>query len=207
MLFTGKINIDLLLSHFVVNISTTNIGKLFQYYFLNVEATSINIPWLNFDFQPNINFEITLGHRHWIHVILSTLFQRRFVNVETTSINIRPRNSHFKSNSKVETTSVHRRWINVILLTLFQCCFANFEAISINERLLNFYYQPNIKIVGVFARFLFSCLALFFAVLCYNNFFVIWLQSLRCKTKIIARSLVHKLFNYLLDICDLLKWR
>ena len=62
MLFTGKLNFDLLLSHFVVNISTTNIGKLFQCCFLNVEATSMNIRSLNFKFQPNINFETTLGH-------------------------------------------------------------------------------------------------------------------------------------------------
>ena len=39
--------------------------KLIQYCFLNVEATLINIRWLNFHLQQNINVETTFGHRHW----------------------------------------------------------------------------------------------------------------------------------------------
>ena len=96
-----------------------------------------------------INFEITLGHRHWINVILSMLFQRwqnnvdinSFINVETTSANIRRLNFHFQPNFNVETTLVHRRWIDVILSTLFQRCFANVETTSINVRWLNFDFQ------------------------------------------------------------------
>ena len=42
----------------------------------------MNIRWLNFDFQPDINLETTLGHRHWLNVILSTLFCQRWNNVD-----------------------------------------------------------------------------------------------------------------------------
>ena len=106
----------------------------------------MNIRWLNFPFQPNINIGTTLGHQHQIDVILSTLFQRCFVNVETTSINIRRLNFHFQPNFNVETTLVHRRWIDVILSTLFQRCFVNVETTSINIRRLSFHFQPNINV-------------------------------------------------------------
>ena len=101
-----------------------------------------------------INFEITLGHRHWINVILSMLFQRwqnnvdinSFINVETTSANIRRLNFHFQPNFNIETTLVHRRWIDVTLSTSFQRCFANVEIMSINESRLNFHFQRNINV-------------------------------------------------------------
>ena len=65
----------------------------------------MNMPWLNFPFQPNINVETTLSHQHWIKVVtLSKLFHRCFVNAETTSINIRLFNFHFQPNINVETT-------------------------------------------------------------------------------------------------------
>ena len=79
----------------------------------------MNMRWLNFPFQPNINVETTLGHQHWINVTLSTLFQRCFVNAETTSTNIRRLNFHFQPNFNDETTLVHRRWVDAILSTLF----------------------------------------------------------------------------------------
>ena len=43
MLYTEKLNFVLLLSHFVVNISTTDIEKVVSMLFFNVEATPINI--------------------------------------------------------------------------------------------------------------------------------------------------------------------
>ena len=64
--------------------SVQELRNLFQCCFVNVEATPMNIYWFNFHFQPNINVQTTLVHRHWIDVILSMLFQRCFVNVETT---------------------------------------------------------------------------------------------------------------------------
>ena len=107
----------------------------------------MNMRWLNFPFQPNINVETTLSHQHWIKVVtLSKLFHRCFVNVETTSINIRLFNFHFQPNFNVETTLVHLRWIDVILSTLFQRCFLNIETTSINVNRLNFHFQPNIKV-------------------------------------------------------------
>ena len=105
----------------------------------------MNMPWLNFPFQPNINVETTLGYQHWINVTLSKLFQRCFVNVETMSINIRRLNFHFQPNINVETFG-NRRWIDVILSTLFQRCFLNVETTSKNVRRLNFHFQPNINV-------------------------------------------------------------
>ena len=105
----------------------------------------MNMHWLNFPFQPNINAETTLGHQHWTNVTLSTLFQRCFVNVETTSVNIRRINFHFQPNFNGETTLAHRRWIDVILSTLYPRCFVNVETTSINVRRFNFHFQPNIN--------------------------------------------------------------
>ena len=106
----------------------------------------MNMRWLNFHFQPNINVETTLGHQHSINVTLLTLFQSCFVKTETTSINIRQLNFNFQSNFNVETTLVYRRWIDVILSTLLQRCFINVETTSINVRRLNFNFQPNINV-------------------------------------------------------------
>ena len=121
-------------------------NKYRQSCFNAVFSTPMNMRWLNFPFQPNINAETTLGHQHWTNVALSTLFQRCFVNVETTSVNIRRLNFHFQPNFNGETTLVHRRWIDVILSTVFQRCFVNVETKSINVRRLNFHFQPNINI-------------------------------------------------------------
>ena len=130
MFYSWNLNFVLFLSHFLVNTSTdkcSNWQSCFNAVFLNVEATPMNICWFNFHFQPNINVETTLVHRHWIDVFLSMLFQRCFVNVEATSITIRRLNFQFQPNFNVETTLVHQRWINVILSKLLQRCFANVE--------------------------------------------------------------------------------
>ena len=106
----------------------------------------MNMRWLNFPFQPNINAETTLGHQHWTNVTLSTLFQCCSVNLETTLVNIHRLKFHFQPNFNSETTLFHRRSIDVILSTLFPRCFANVETTSINERRLNFHFQPNINV-------------------------------------------------------------
>ena len=129
------------LSHFLVNISTIKVIKLFKCCFLNVEATLMNICWLEFHFQLTIKVETTLGHRLWIDVILSMLFQRCFVNVETTSINIRRLNFHFQPNFNVETTLVHRRWIDVILSTLFCQRWNNVDKCTLAQLSFSTKYQ------------------------------------------------------------------
>ena len=126
-------------------------NKYWQNCFNAVFSSTMNMRWLNFHFQPNINVKTTLGHQHWINITPSTLFQRCFVNVETTSTNIRRLNFHFQPNFNVETTLVYRQWIDVFLSTLFQPCFVNVKTTSINVRRLNFHFQPNID-VDVFAR-------------------------------------------------------
>ena len=126
--------------------SVQQLAKLFQCCFLNVEATPMSILCFNFHFQQNMNVEKTLGHRHWIDVILSMLFQRCFINVEKASINIRRLKFQFQPNFNVETKMVHQHWINVILSTLLQRCFASVETTSTNVRRLNFHFQPNINV-------------------------------------------------------------
>ena len=73
-------------------------SKFWQSCFNAVCSKPVNICCLNFPLQPNINIERTLGHQHWIDVILSTLFHK------TTSINIRRLNFNFQPNFNVETT-------------------------------------------------------------------------------------------------------
>ena len=121
-------------------------NKYWQSCFNAAFSTPMNMRWLNFPFQPNINAETTLGHQHWSNVTLSTLFQRCFVNLETMSVNIRRLNFHFQPNFNGETTLVPQRWIAVILSTLFPRCFVNVETTSINVRRLNFHFQPNINV-------------------------------------------------------------
>ena len=121
MIYTWKLNFALLLSHFLVNLSTRKVVSMLfsQHRWTCVDSTSL------FNLIPTL--KQTLGHQHWINVTLSTLFQRCFVNVETTSINIRWLNFHFQPNFNVETMLVHRRWIDVILSTLFCQCWNNVD--------------------------------------------------------------------------------
>ena len=78
-------------------------NKYWQNCLNAVSSAPMNMRWLNFPVQSNINVETTLSHQHWIDVILSTLFQRCFFNVETTSRNVRRFNFHFHPNINVET--------------------------------------------------------------------------------------------------------
>ena len=85
-----------------------------------------NICWFNFHFQPNINVETTLGHRHWIDVIVSMLFQSCFVNVETTSINIRRLNFHFQPNINVHVFAGRcLAFIMMVLMMIFKSTVKN----------------------------------------------------------------------------------
>ena len=126
MIYTWKLNFVLLLSHVLVNLSTTNIDKVVSMLFSQHRWTRVDSTFL--------------------FNLISTLKQNWVINVETTSINICRLNFHFQPNFNVETTLVHRRWIDVILSTLLQRCFANVETTSINVRRLNFHFQPNINV-------------------------------------------------------------
>ena len=130
MIYNWKLNFVLLLSHVLVNLSTTNIDKVASMLFSQHGWT-----WVDSTFLFNL---------------ISTLKQNWVINVETTSRNICRLNFHFQSNFNVETTLVHRRWNHVILSAMFQRCFVNVETTSINVRQLNFHFQPNINL-DVFA--------------------------------------------------------
>ena len=90
----------------------------------------MNMRWLKFPFQPNINAKTTLAHQHWTNVTLSKLFYQRWSNVGKHTWD----QLSFQPNFKVETTLVLRGWIDVVLLTLFPRCFLNVETTSINVR-------------------------------------------------------------------------
>ena len=135
MIYTYKSSFVLLLSQFLVTISTPNIDKVVSMLFAQRQWTYVDSTFLY--------NQISTLKRHWIDVILSMLLRRCFVNVQTTSIKIRRLNFHFQPNFNVETTSDHQPWINVILSTSFQRCFVNDETTSIKVRRLNFYFQPN----------------------------------------------------------------
>ena len=130
MIYTCKLNFALLLSHFLVNLSTRNIDKVVSMLFSQHRWTCVDSTFL-FNLIPTLK-------QHWVINIESTqLYQH--------SINIRQLNFHFQSNFNVKTTLVHRRWIDVILSDLFQRCFVNVETTLINVRQLNFHFQPNIN--------------------------------------------------------------
>ena len=122
MTYTCKLNFALLLSHFLVNLSTRNIDKIVSVLFSQHQWTCVDSTFL---FNP-----ILMLKQDWVINIESRLFQRCFVNVETTSINIRSLNFHFQPNFNVETMLVHRRWIDVILSTLFQRYFINVDVFA-----------------------------------------------------------------------------
>ena len=110
MIYTYKSSFVLLLSHFLVTISTANIDKVVSMLFSQRQWTYVDSTFL-------FN-QISTLKQHWIDVIYSMLFQRCFVNIQTTSVKIRWLNFHFQPNFNVETTLVHQPWINVVS-TLF----------------------------------------------------------------------------------------
>ena len=113
MIYTWKLNFVLLLSHFLVNLSTTNIDKV---------VSMPNMRWLNFLFQPNISVETKLGHQHWIDVILSTLFCQRWNNVD----------KHVSAQLSFSTKFQLRK--NVGSLTLNWCNSINFVSTLLCQR-------------------------------------------------------------------------
>ena len=130
MNYTRKRNLVLLLRHFLVNISTTNIEKVVSMLFAQHQ-------WTTFPFQPNINVETTLGHQHWIDIILSTLFCQRWNNVNKhTSAQVLSSTKSQSWNSFVSSTLNRRnsingvsmlfcqRWNNVDKCTLVQLSFS-----------------------------------------------------------------------------------
>ena len=95
MIYISKLNFALLLSHFLVNLGTRNIGKVDS---IAVFSTPMNMRWLNFSFQPNTNVEATLGHEHWINV---TLFCQRWNNVNKCQ------------SDQLSFSTKYQRWNNV----------------------------------------------------------------------------------------------
>ena len=97
----------------------------------------MNKHWLNLHFKPNINVETTLGHRHWIDVILLTCFERCFVYVETMLIK--------QLSAQFSYSTRFQGWNNIGSSTLNRCnsidVFANFETTSINVRPLSLIFN------------------------------------------------------------------
>ena len=127
-----------LLSHFLVNISTTNIDK--------VDSILFPQRWTNSDKHTLTQFSSPTKYQCWnniasstlINVILSMLFQHCFANVETTPINIPQLHFHFQPNIIVETMLVNvdddQRRFNVdstLICLLGSGCFCCVESVAL----------------------------------------------------------------------------
>ena len=113
------------MSHFLVNLSTTNIDKVISMLFSQhrwacVDSTFlfnlISICWNNVDKHTSAKLSFSTKFQRWNNVGSSTLNGRNgrcFVNVGRTSINVRRLNFHFQLNINVETTLMNvedQRW-------------------------------------------------------------------------------------------------
>ena len=94
MIYTYKSSFVLLLSHFLVTISTPNIDKVVSMLFVQRRWTYVDSTFL-------YNQMSTLK-RHWIDVILSMLFRRCFVNVFCLTKNSVDFTSQISSNRERE---------------------------------------------------------------------------------------------------------
>ena len=119
MIYTWKRNFVLLLSHFLVNISTTKTDKVVSILFSQCRWTYVGSTFI-------FNVETTLVHRRWIDVILSTLFQRCFANVENTSINVRQLNIHFQANINVDVFAGYTKILLFLKISVLKT-FTNFS--------------------------------------------------------------------------------
>ena len=141
-----NLNFFLLLSHFLANIGTANIGNVLSMLFSQC--------WSNANEHKFTQLSFLTKYQHWNNIGSSTMNRRNsfnvvqhcFVNVETTSIKIRRLHFYFPPNFDVETTLVDWRWFDVILSTLFQRCLVNVETTSINASRLHFHVQPNFNV-------------------------------------------------------------
>ena len=112
MIYIWKLNLVLLLSRFLVNLSITNIDKVVWMLFSQHRWTCVDSTFL-------FNLISTLK-QHWVINIESTwLYQRCFVNVETTSINILPFSTKFQRWNNVGSSTLNRRNSINVVSTLF----------------------------------------------------------------------------------------
>ena len=115
MLYTGKLNFVLLLSHFAVNIGIKNIDRVVSMLFSQRQSNADE-----HTLTQHISDETLLGNRYWIDVILSTLFRSCFLNLETTTINIRrliflfsTKYESWKNTDELWGSTLFQRWCNV----------------------------------------------------------------------------------------------
>ena len=127
----------LLLSHFLVNISTTNIDKVDSILFSQRWSSSGKHTLTQFSSPTNQCWN-NIGSSTLINVILSMLFQHRFANVEATPINIPQLHFNFQPNINVETLLMNvddnQRRFNVdskLICLLGSDCFCCVESVAL----------------------------------------------------------------------------
>ena len=109
MIYTWKLNFALLLSHFLVNLSTRKVVSMLfsQHRWTCVDSTSL------FNLIPTL--KQTLGHQHWINVtinVASTLFCQNWNHVDKHTL----AQLSFSTKYQRETTSMNvddQHWFNV----------------------------------------------------------------------------------------------
>ena len=141
MSYAGKLNFDLLLSHFVKSKSTANSDKVVSMLFPQPR-------WTYIDSTLIFNQIITLKQHLVIDIELTQLFQVCFNIVYHRWNNV---DKHTLAQLSFPTK--FQQWNNIasstlILSMLFQRCFASIETTLINLRRFNFHFQSNINVDG-----------------------------------------------------------
>ena len=110
MFYTWKLNFNLLLSDFLVNISTTNIDKVVS--MLSSQRRS------NADEHTLTQLSFSTKCQHWNNIGSSTLNLRNSFNVVSTLFSLRWNNIDKHTSVQLPFSNKFQRWSNVGSLTL-----------------------------------------------------------------------------------------
>ena len=99
----------LILFYYWATFKWNSVQQILTSCFSPVFSTRMNMRWLSFSFQHNINIETTLGHQHWINLTLSTMFCQHWNNVNKHTL------------AQLSFSTKFQRWNNVGSSTLNRC--------------------------------------------------------------------------------------
>ena len=118
MIFTWKLNFVLLLSHFLVNISTTNIDKALD-CFLNADEHTLTQLSFSTKYQYWNNIESSTSNRRNSFNVVSTLFCQRWNNVDKHTSAQLSFSTKFQRWNNVGSSTLSRRNSINVFSTLF----------------------------------------------------------------------------------------
>ena len=91
----------LILFYYWATFKWNSVQQILTSCFSPVFSTRMNMRWLSFSFQHNINIETTLSHQHWINLTLSTMFCQHWNNVNKHTL------------AQLSFSTKFQRWFNV----------------------------------------------------------------------------------------------